>query len=165
MDETRNDAPLTGEAPQPAKPQPLRRVGSFTLGVCLIAAGAFFLCYHFVPGFDWQLALKIAPAAGLILLGCEVLYFAARPQRWKYDFLSVLLCIVLMVSAFGGACLMAAFDFALHRGEFWIEYDARQERDLDDAESDRLRLDLDDGTGPDLDEENEDSSAASHTEV
>ena len=118
-----------------------------------------------MPGFDWQLALKIAPAAGLILLGCEVLYFAARPQRWKYDFLSVFLCIVLMVSAFGGACLMAAFDFALHREEFWIEYDARQERDLDDAESDRLRLDLDEGTGPDLDEENEDSSAASHTEV
>ena len=78
---------------------------------------------------------------------------------------SVLLCIVLMVSAFGGACLMAAFDFALHREEFWIEYDARQEQDLDDDESDRLRLDLDEGTGPDLDEENEDSSAASHTEV
>ena len=106
MDETRNDAPLTGEAPQTAKPQPLRRVGSFTLGVCLIAAGIFFLLAYFVPGFDWKLTLKIAPAAGLILLGCEVLYFAARPQRWKYDFLSVLLCIVLMVSAFGGACLM-----------------------------------------------------------
>ena len=165
MDETRNDAPLTGEAPQTAKPQPLRRVGSFTLGVCLIAAGIFFLLAYFVPGVDWKLMLKIAPAAGLILLGCEVLYFAARPQRWKYDFLSVLLCIVLMVSAFGGACLMAAFDFALHREKFWIEYDARQERGLNDAESDRLRLDLDEGTGPDLDEENEDSSAASHTEV
>lgn len=50
MDETRNDAPLTGEAPQPAKPQPLRRVGSFTLGVCLIAAGIFFLLAYFVPG-------------------------------------------------------------------------------------------------------------------
>lgn len=61
--------------------------------------------------------------------------------------------------------MMAAFDFALHRGEFWIEYDARQERGLNDAERDRLRLDLDEGTGPDLDEENEDSSAASHTEV
>ena len=47
MDETRNDAPLTGEAPQPAKPQPLRRVGSFTLGVCLIAAGIFFLLAYF----------------------------------------------------------------------------------------------------------------------
>lgn len=77
MDETRNDAPLTGEAPQPAKPQPLRRVGSFTLGVCLIAAGIFFLLAYFVPGVDWKLMLKIAPAAGLILLGGEVLFFAA----------------------------------------------------------------------------------------
>ena len=150
-----------------AAPQngPVRRVGTLTLGVCLIVCGVLFLCYFFVPHFNWELALKIAPAAGLILLGCEVLYFAARPQRWKYDFLSVLLCIVLMVSAFGGACLMAAFDFALHRGEFWNEYDARQERDLDDEESDRLRLDLDEDIGPDLDDENEDSSAASHTEV
>ena len=166
-----NKTPLTaqpGSVPPPEhKPaeKPLRRVGSLTLGACLIAAGVFFLLYFFVPGFDVQLTLKIAPAVALVLLGCEVLYFAARPQRWKYDFLSVLLCIVLMVSAFGGACLMAAFDFALHREEFWIEYDARQERGLNDAESDRLRLDLDEGTGPDLDEENEDNSAASHTEV
>ena len=164
MDEKKND---TAETPAFKAPEnaPVRRVGTLTLGVCLIVCGVLFLCYFFVPHFNWELALKIAPAAGLILLGCEVLYFAARPQRWKYDFLSVLLCIVLMASAFGGACLMAAFDFALHRGEFWIEYDARQERDLTDEESDRLHLDLDEGTGPDLDEENEDSSAASHTEV
>ena len=100
MDETRNDAPLTGEAPQPAKPQPLRRVGSFTLGVCLIAAGIFFLLAYFVPGVDWKLTLKIAPAAGLILLGGEVLFFAARPGRWKYDFWSVLICLVLMGGCF-----------------------------------------------------------------
>ena len=80
----------------PGKQPPLRRVGSFTLGACLIAAGAFFLCYHFVPGFDWQLALKIVPAAGLVMLGGEVLFFAARPGRWKYDFWSVLICLVLM---------------------------------------------------------------------
>ena len=84
MDETRNDAPLTGEAPQPAKPQPLRRVGSFTLGVCLIAAGIFFLLAYFVPGVDWKLMLKIAPAAGLILLGGEVLFFAARPLEIRF---------------------------------------------------------------------------------
>ena len=100
MDDTRNDAPLTGEAPQPAKPQPLRRVGSFTLGVCLIAAGIFFLLAYFVPGVDWKLMLKIAPAAGLILLGGEVLFFAARPGRWKYDFWSVLICLVLMGGCF-----------------------------------------------------------------
>lgn len=115
MDEKKNN---TAERPAPKAPEsaPVRRVGTLTLGVCLIACGVLFLCYFFVPHFNWELALKIAPAAGLILLGCEVLYFAARPQRWKYDFLSVFLCIVLMVSAFGGACLMAAFDFALHRG-------------------------------------------------
>lgn len=84
----------------PGKQPPLRRVGSFTLGVCLIAAGAFFLCYHFVPGFDWQLALKIVPAAGLVMLGGEVLFFAARPGRWKYDFWSVLICLVLMGGCF-----------------------------------------------------------------
>ena len=110
MDETRNDAPLTGEAPQPAKPQPLRRVGSFTLGVCLIAAGIFFLLAYFVPGFDWKLTLKIAPAAGLILLGGEVLFFAACPGRWKYDFWSVLICLVLMAGCFGLSLLPVVWE-------------------------------------------------------
>ena len=110
MDETRNDAPLTGEAPQPAKPQPLRRVGSFTLGVYLIAAGIFFLLAYFVPGVDWKLMLKIAPAAGLILLGGEVLFFAARPGRWKYDFWSVLICLVLMAGCFGLSLLPVVWE-------------------------------------------------------
>lgn len=92
------------------KQPPLRRVGSFTLGVCLIAAGIFFLLTYFVPGFDWQLALKIAPAAGLILLGGEVLFFAARPGRWKYDFWSVLICLVLMAGCFGLSLLPVVWD-------------------------------------------------------
>ena len=33
----------------PGKQPPLRRVGSFTLGVCLIAAGIFFLLTSFLP--------------------------------------------------------------------------------------------------------------------
>lgn len=94
----------------PGKQPPLRRVGSFTLGACLIAAGAFFLCYHFVPGFDWQLALKIVPAAGLVMLGGEVLFFAARPGRWKYDFWSVLACLVLMAGCFGLSLLPVVWD-------------------------------------------------------
>ena len=92
------------------KQPPLRRVGSITLGACLIAAGVFFLCYHFVPGFDWQLALKIVPAAGLVMLGGEVLFFAARPGRWKYDFWSVLICLVLMGGCFGLSLLPVVWD-------------------------------------------------------
>ena len=98
------------QPPAPGKKPPLRRVGSITLGACLIAAGVFFLCYHFVPGFDWQLALKIAPAAGLILLGGEVLFFSARPGRWKYDFWSVLACLVLMAGCFGLSLLPVVWE-------------------------------------------------------
>lgn len=111
-----NKTPLTaqpGSVPPPEhKPaeKPLRRVGSLTLGACLIAAGVFFLLYFFVPGFDVQLTLKIAPAVALVLLGCEVLFFAARPGRWKYDFVSVLVCLVLMAGCFCMAMLPVMFD-------------------------------------------------------
>lgn len=94
----------------PAEKPVQRRVGSVTLGVCLAVTGICFLCYHFVPGFDWQLVLKIAPAAGLILLGCEVLYFACRPEKWKYDFLSVLVCLLLMGGCFGLSMLGAVWE-------------------------------------------------------
>ena len=99
MDELNKTAATEPETrPEAAKLQdaPRRRVGSLTMGACLIAAGIFFLCYYFVPGFDWQLVVRIAPAAALVLLGCEVLFFAARPGRWKYDFVSVLVCLGLI---------------------------------------------------------------------
>lgn len=87
--------------PAAAQAEPVRRVGSITLGICLITAGIFFLAYHFLPSFDVQLVLKIVPAAGLVLLGCEVLYYATKPQRGKYDFVSVFVCLVLMACCFG----------------------------------------------------------------
>lgn len=87
--------------PAAAQAEPVRRVGSVTLGICLITAGIFFLAYNFLPNFDAPLVLKIVPAAGLVLLGCEVLYYATRPQRGKYDFLSVFVCLVLMACCFG----------------------------------------------------------------
>lgn len=118
----------TNKAPEKGWNGPVRRVGSLTLGVCLIASGVLFLCYFFLPGFNWQLAVKIAPAAGLILLGCEVLYFAAKPQRWKYDFLSVLLCLVLMTACFGAGCLMMAFDaYTREPEEYWQSDDVQDD--------------------------------------
>ena len=113
MDELNKTAATEPETrPEAAKLQdaPRRRVGSLTMGACLIAAGIFFLCYYFVPGFDWQLVVRIAPAAALVLLGCEVLFFAARPGRWKYDFVSVLVCLVLIACCFGLSLLPAVWD-------------------------------------------------------
>ena len=86
----------------PGKQPPLRRVGSFTLGVCLIAAGIFFLLTYFVPDFPTQPVLRIVPAAGLVLLGGEVLFFAARPGRWKY--------LVLMAGCFGLSLLPVVWE-------------------------------------------------------
>ena len=94
----------------PGKQPPLRRVGSFTLGACLIAAGIFFLLTYFVPGFPTQPVLRIVPAAGLVLLGGEVLFFAARPGHWKYDFWSVLICLVLMAGCFGLSLLPVVWE-------------------------------------------------------
>lgn len=103
--ETGSAAPeMSGKQP------PLRRVGSFTLGACLIAAGIFFLLTYFVPGFPTQPVLRIVPAAGLVMLGGEVLFFAARPGRWKYDFWSVLICLVLMGGCFCLSLLPVVWD-------------------------------------------------------
>ena len=62
--------------------KPLRRVGTLTLGVCLIAAGTLFL------------------------LGCEVLYYSARPGACRCDFGSVVLCLLMMGGCFGVSTLM-----------------------------------------------------------
>ena len=75
--------------------KPLRRVGTLTLGVCLIAAGVLFLLARFLPGLPWLVIWQVLPAAGLILLGCEVLYYSARPGACRCDFGSVVLCLLL----------------------------------------------------------------------
>ena len=77
--------------------KPLRRVGTLTLGVCLIAAGTLFLLARFLPGLPWLVIWQVLPAAGLILLGCEVLYYSARPGACRCDFGSVVLCLLLLI--------------------------------------------------------------------
>lgn len=86
--------------------KPLRRVGTLTLGVCLIAAGTLFLLARFLPGLPWLVIWQVLPAAGLILLRCEVLYYSARPGECRCDFGSVVLCLLMMGGCFGVSTLM-----------------------------------------------------------
>jgi len=81
-----------------AKPVPVRRVGSWTLGMVLIACGASMLAYYFWPAFDYLLAAKLSPLV-LVALGAEVLICAARPEKRKYDFISIFVCLALMACA------------------------------------------------------------------
>ena len=63
-----------GAAPQTPKEdnRPVRRVGSITLGLCLMAVGVCFLLYYFVPGFNWLLVSKVGAPLALVALGVEV---------------------------------------------------------------------------------------------
>ena len=96
-------APRTpaGKGSGPAQDtRPQRRVGSMTMGLCLIAVGICFLCYYFLPAFNWLLVVKIGAPLALIVLGAEILWCAAHRDRWKYDFLAVFSCLLLMGGAF-----------------------------------------------------------------
>ena len=86
--------------------KPLRRVGTLTLGVCLIAAGTLFLLARFLPGLPWLVIWQVLPAAGLILLGGGGLYYSARPGACRCDFGSVVLCLLMMGGCFGVSTLM-----------------------------------------------------------
>ena len=61
--------------------KPLRRVGTLTLGVCLIAAGVLFLLARFLPGLPWLVIWQVLPAAGLILWGVRCSTTRPGPAR------------------------------------------------------------------------------------
>ena len=111
MEERLNESTICpGEpaaAPQPAaeppaarREPPPRRVGSFTMGLALIAAGLFILCVYFVPGFPAVAVLKLAPLV-LIALGAEMLWRGRRGERVRYDLVSIFISLILL----GAGCV------------------------------------------------------------
>lgn len=85
------------QAPQtPASRQ--RRVGTFTLGVVLTAAGLGMLAAMFYPQFRPEWLLKASPCV-LILLGAETLLSTRSGGQMKYDWLGMFLCFILTGAA------------------------------------------------------------------
>ena len=80
-----------------------RRVGTFTLGLTLVAAGGLMLASMFYPRLDWAWALKCSPLI-LIALGLETLAAAKGGGRVKYDWVGMVLCFLLVCAAL---CLYA----------------------------------------------------------
>lgn len=89
-----------------------RRVGTFTLGLVLIAVGVAFIAGVFFDATAYNLLLMLWPAA-LILLGVEVLVCWAlnRPERILLDGAAIVIMLVLMLFAFG----VGVFQLALQR--------------------------------------------------
>ena len=90
---------------QQTPPKKQRRVGTVAFGLTLVAAGVLLVAKTFVPALDLITIARFAPAI-LVVLGVEVLVYAARPDVvLKYDFLSMFATAFILL-LIGGASLV-----------------------------------------------------------
>ena len=93
--------------------RPQRRVGTFTLGIVLVAAGTGMLGSLLWPQMEIGWLLKASPLI-LVALGVETLLSARGGGRVKYDWLGMILCFLLA----GAAMVFYAAAWAYENGEF-----------------------------------------------
>ena len=93
--------------------RPQRRVGTFTLGIVLVAAGTGMLVSLLWPQMEIGWLLKASPLI-LVALGVETLLSARGGGRVKYDWLGMLLCFLLV----GAGLVLYAAAWAYENGEF-----------------------------------------------
>ena len=107
---------------QAARPQ--RRVGTFTLGIVLVAAGCGMLVSLLRPGLDIGWLLNASPLI-LVALGVETLLSARGGGKVKYDWLGMLLCFLLV----GAGLVLYAAAWAYENGEYFNAYDCARYAD------------------------------------
>ena len=94
--------------------RPQRRVGTFTLGIVLVAAGTGMLVSLLCPQMEIGWLLKASPLI-LVALGVETLLSARGGGRVKYDWLGMILCFLLV----GAAMVFYTAAWAYENGEFF----------------------------------------------
>ncbi|WP_297999007.1 hypothetical protein [uncultured Oscillibacter sp.] len=94
--------------------RPQRRVGTFTLGAVLVAAGCGMLASLLWPSFEPGWLLNASPLI-LVALGVETLLSARSGGKVKYDWLGMILCFLLV----GAAMVFYAAAWAYENGEFF----------------------------------------------
>lgn len=111
-------------APGAASPAPAadrkkgRRVGTFTLAICLILVGILLVMRIVLPALDYTLAARLSPLI-LVLLGAEILIANIRHKDEKlyYDGLSIFICIVVIGATLILATIPAAFQAQIDAGK------------------------------------------------
>ena len=104
--------------------RPQRRVGTFTLGVVLVAAGCAMLASLLRPELDIGWLLKASPLI-LVALGAETLLSARGGGRVRYDWVGMFLCFLLV----GAAMVFYAAAWAYENGEFFNAYNCSRYAD------------------------------------
>lgn len=99
-------------APDAAVPKRVRRVGTFTMGCVMILAGIAICVSLFGGGLSLELLFRLSPLV-LVALGVEVLLASRhKGDRLKYDFVSVILCIVLVCGTLCFAAVPVIWNYA-----------------------------------------------------
>lgn len=107
---------MTASEETAARPQ--RRVGTFTLGIVLVAAGCGMLISLLWPQFEIGWLLNASPLI-LVALGVETLLSARGGGRVRYDWLGMLLCFLLV----GAGMVFYAAAWAYENGEYFNAWD------------------------------------------
>lgn len=91
----------------------IRRIGTITLGISLVAFGCLFLLRLFGLAISYEFILKLWPVI-FIFLGCEILYFhfRSRDAVFKYDFGSFFILAMMTAFAMSMACMEIAMKYA-----------------------------------------------------
>ena len=104
--------------------RPQRRVGTFTLGIVLVAAGTGMLGSLLWPSFELGWLLNASPLI-LVALGVETLLSARGGGKVRYDWLGMLLCFLLV----GAGLVFYAAAWAWENGEVFNAYDCSRYAD------------------------------------
>lgn len=102
----------------PERPQRIRRVGSFTMGVALIACGVLLLSFLLFHNTEMIVAAAKWSPVLLILLGVEILLsnLLFHKDKLKYDFLSGFFCLCLIGGSLFVSMGTVYFDYGIgHR--------------------------------------------------
>lgn len=98
-----------------------RRMGTFTMGICLLVFGILFLVHTFAKTINYVLIFHLWPVI-FILLGGEILYYSLRAgdQHMKYDYAAIILLMLLAFFAMGMAGIDLLFEHA--PADWWIHW-------------------------------------------
>lgn len=135
-----------------------RRAGTFTFGLVLVLSGLLMLTCMFYPRFDFWWLLRLSPLM-LISLGVEVLLAAHGGGKVRYDWVGMLLCIVIVSAALllsaASWWLMNAPSFDGNRTgdekslsmEYWNFNRSEERQYLDFLEGESLSADISNQSG------------------
>lgn len=112
--------------------RPVRRVGTVTMGITLIAVGVLLLVTLVSGDYSLLWLGRLSPVI-LVLIGIEIiLSFAFSRQRpIKYDFFSVFICLILIFGSIAGSLIPTIMSLSQnqHRTEFKVRQEAEASMD------------------------------------